>query len=124
MPQMFSKFRATAQPASQSAGRPPAAIEISPEGVLAAARPAARLAVAHRSLRKASSTPSCPFLPVRSFPVLKSQTCASLDAVTAAIRSTALDEVSPRTRAVHRNQLRYRRPRLRTRLRFHSCQAR
>ncbi len=38
MPLMFSKIRSVAE----AAGRPPAAIEIAPEGVLAAARPAAR----------------------------------------------------------------------------------
>jgi type IV pilus assembly protein PilM len=75
--------------ASRSTGRPPAAVEIAPEGVLAAALPA-------------SGPPVFAFTPLRAGVLVPSIDEANLrtsDAVAAAIRS-ALDQVSPRSRAV------------------------
>ena len=86
-------------PASQPSGRPPAAVEISPEGVLAAARPAARS-------RRARSEPAqdhvYAFVPLAAgalVPGIEEPNFREPEAVTAAIRS-ALEQVSPRTRAV------------------------
>jgi type IV pilus assembly protein PilM len=85
--------------ASQPSGRPPAAVEISPEGVLAAARPAARS-------RRARSEPAqdhvYAFVPLAAgalVPGIEEPNFREPEAVTAAIRS-ALEQVSPRTRAV------------------------
>lgn len=93
MPQMLNRVRSTAQ----TAGRPPAAIEIAPEGILAAARPASRK-------RSAESAQACvyAFVPLPAdalVPRIEEPNLRSPESVTAAIRS-ALDEVSPRTRAV------------------------
>ena len=95
MTQMFSKIRSVAQ----TAGRPPAAIEISPEGVLAAARPATRA-------RRDASEPAqgnvyafVPLSPGAIVPGIEEPNLRAPEAVTAAIRS-ALDEITPRTRAV------------------------
>ncbi len=95
MPQMFSKIRSVAQ----TAGRPPAAIEISPEGVLAAARPAARG-------RRHASEPAqgnvyafVPLSPGAIVPGIDEPNLRAPEAVATAIRS-ALDEISPRTRSV------------------------
>jgi type IV pilus assembly protein PilM len=92
---MFSRIRSVAQ----TAGRPPAAIEISPEGVLAAARPAARG-------RRDASEPAqgnvyafVPLSPGAIVPGIEEPNLRAPEAVTAAIRS-ALDEITPRTRAV------------------------
>ncbi|MGB8030045.1 MAG: hypothetical protein WCF30_10310 [Terracidiphilus sp.] len=92
---MFSKIRS----AAQTAGRPPAAIEIAPEGVLAAARPAARS-------RRGASEPAqgnvyafVPLPPGALVPGIEEPNLRAPETVTAAIRS-ALDEISPRTRAV------------------------
>ncbi len=92
---MFTRVRTASQPA----GRPPAAVEISPEGVLAAARPAAR------SRRGASESAHgfvyafAPLSPGALVPGIEEPNLRAPEAVAAAIRS-ALDEVSPRTRAV------------------------
>lgn len=95
MSQMFSKIRTVAH----TAGRPPAAIEIAPEGVLAAARPAIRA-------RRNASEPAqgnvyafVPLSPGAIVPGIEEPNLRAPEAVTAAIRS-ALDEISPRTRAV------------------------
>ena len=95
MATMFSKMRS----ASETAGRPPAAIEIAPEGVLAAARPTARA-------RRDASEPAqgnvyafVPLSPGAIVPGIEEPNLRAPEAVTAAIRS-ALDEISPRTRAV------------------------
>ncbi len=64
------------QLASQPSGRPPAAVEISPEGVLAAARPAARSRRARSEPARTMSTPSFPSPPARSFPASRSPTSA------------------------------------------------
>ena len=92
---MFSKIRSVAQ----TAGRPPAAIEISPEGVLAAARPAARG-------RRHASEPAqgnvyafVPLSPGAIVPGIDEPNLRAPEAVATAIRS-ALDEISPRTRSV------------------------
>jgi len=93
--QMFSKIRSVAE----TAGRPPAAIEIAPEGVLAAARPAARG-------RRGASEPAqgnvyayVPLSPGAIVPSIEEPNLRASESVIAAIRS-ALDEISPRTRAV------------------------
>lgn len=95
MAQMFSKIRSVAE----TAGRPPAAIEIAPEGVLAAARPAARG-------RRGASEPTqgnvyayVPLSPGAIVPSIEEPNLRASESVIAAIRS-ALDEISPRTRAV------------------------
>jgi type IV pilus assembly protein PilM len=84
---------------ASTAGRPPAAIEIAPEGVLAAARPVARG-------RRGASEPSqgnvyafVPLSPGAIVPGIEEPNLRAPESVTAAIRS-ALDEISPRTRAV------------------------
>ncbi len=71
-------------------GRPPAAVEVTPEGVLAAALPAL------------AATPVYAFTelpPDAVVPSIEGANLRNADVVTAAIR-TALDEVSPRKRAV------------------------
>ncbi len=95
MAPMFSKTRNV----TQTAGRPPAAIEIAPEGVLAAARPAARA-------RRDASEPAqgnvyafVPLSPGAIVPGIEEPNLRAPETVTAAIRS-ALDEISPRTRSV------------------------
>ena len=95
MATMFSKIRSVAE----TAGRPPVAIEISPEGVLAASRPVARG-------RRGASEPAqgnvyayVPLSPGAVVPGIDEPNLRAPEAVTAAIRS-ALDEISPRTRAV------------------------
>lgn len=75
---------------AQSGGRPPAAIEIAPEGVLAGALPAM------------SQTPAYAFEPLAPgslVPGIAEPNLRATDAVAAAIRA-ALAKVSPRTRAV------------------------
>lgn len=75
---------------TQSGGRPPVAVEIAPEGVLAASQPAA------------GSQPVYAYEPLASgaiVPGIGEPNLRAPEAVTSAIRS-ALDAVSPRTRAV------------------------
>jgi len=84
---------------SEAGGRPPAALEIAPEGVLAAARTAA---LSRRV--KSSSVQGLVYafapLPVGALvPGFEEPNLRSADAVVSAIRS-ALSEVSPRIRAV------------------------
>jgi len=92
---MFSKIRATPQPA----GRPPVAVEISPEGVLAAARPAARARRGASESAHAHVYAFVPLPPGAIVPGIEEPNLRAPEAVIAAIRS-ALDDVSPRTRAV------------------------
>jgi type IV pilus assembly protein PilM len=74
---------------AQSAGRPPAAVEVSPEGVLAAAVPAAGPPVfAFAALRAGAIVPG-----------IEEANLRAPDAVASAIRM-ALDQVAPRSRAV------------------------
>ncbi len=84
---------------SPPGGRPPAAVEISPDGVLAAARPTARS-------RHGRSEPAqghvYAFVPLPGgalVPGIEEPNLRPPEAVTEAIRS-ALEQVSPRTRAV------------------------
>jgi len=87
---MTSILDAAKQLKSQTEGRPPAAVEISPEGVLAAALPAS------------GETPLYAFEALPEgfvVPGVEGQNLRAADAVANAIR-TALDQVSPRTRAV------------------------
>ena len=101
----------------QAGGRPPAAVEISPEGVLAASRPASRkrgAESAHGNLHAFVPLPPGALVPGIEEPNLREP-----EAVAAAIRS-ALDEVSPRIARRHRRLARHAGPRLRPRLRFPS----
>jgi type IV pilus assembly protein PilM len=75
---------------SDTEGRPPAAVEISPEGVLAAALPAS------------GGSPVYAFEPLPEgfvVPGIEGQNVRAADVVAAAIR-TALEQVSPRSRAI------------------------
>ncbi len=81
----------------QAGGRPPAAVEISAEGVLAAARPASR-----KRGSEAAAGHVYAFVPLPAgalVPGIEEPNLREPEAVAAAIRS-ALDELSPRTRAV------------------------
>jgi type IV pilus assembly protein PilM len=93
MSAMFSKNPITAQ----TTGRPPAAIEISPEGVLAAARPATRRGASESALSNVYAF--VPLAPGAVVPGIDEATLRAPEVVAAAVRS-ALDEVSPRSRAV------------------------
>ena len=99
MASIFDKVsaRVKAPTRPQPGGRPPAAVEIAPEGVLAAARPATK---------RGAAEPGEPYvyayvpLPAGALvPGIEEPNLRAPEAVTAAIRS-ALGEVSPRTRAV------------------------
>jgi type IV pilus assembly protein PilM len=87
----------------QTGGRPSAAVEISPEGVLAAARPA----TGKRGSAEPGNAyvyafvplPAGALVPRLEEPGIEQPNLRAPEVVTAAIR-TALDEVSPRTRAV------------------------
>ncbi len=74
------------KPKTSSAGRPPAAVELSPEGVLAAALPGPVYAFA-------------PLPPGAIIPGIGEPNIRAAEEVSAAIRS-ALSQVSPRTRSV------------------------
>jgi type IV pilus assembly protein PilM len=91
---MFDKIRLSSEPS----GRPPAAIEIAPEGVLAAARPAVH---SRRGAIGQSQAHVYAFAPLPAgalVPGIEEPNLRAPEAVAQAIRS-ALDEVSPRTRA-------------------------
>jgi type IV pilus assembly protein PilM len=96
---MFSKIRASAQLSTQSVGRPPVAVEISPEGVLAAARPSARARRGASDTAQGNVFAFVPLSPGALIPGIEETNLRAPEAVTAAIRS-ALDEISPRSRAV------------------------
>jgi type IV pilus assembly protein PilM len=92
---MFNKIRTASPPG----GRPPAAVEISPEGVLAAARPAAH---SHNARSEPAQGYVYAFVPLPAgalVPGIEEPNFREPEAVTEAIRS-ALEQVSPRTRAV------------------------
>ena len=94
MPSILNRTKFTAN----TGGRPPAAVELSPEGVLAAALPAAR------SRRGAMAEKGCvyafaPLAPGALVPGLDEPNLRAPEAVASAIRS-ALSQVAPRTRAV------------------------
>ena len=99
MPQMFSKIRSTAQITTHSAGRPPVAVEISPEGVLAAGRPAARARRGATDSTQSSIYAFVPLPPGALIPGIEEPNLRAPESVAAAIRS-AIDEISPRSRAV------------------------
>jgi type IV pilus assembly protein PilM len=85
--------------ASQPGGRPPAAVELTPDGVLAAVRPSA---VAKRGASAADDAPVYAFaaLPAGALvPGIDEPNLRAPEVVVEAIR-TVLDQVSPRTRAV------------------------
>jgi type IV pilus assembly protein PilM len=80
--------------AANSSGRPPAAVEFSPEGVLAAALPAKR--------RRAAAGPVYAFAPLPEgalIPSVDAPNFRAPEAVASALRS-ALDQVAPRIHAV------------------------
>jgi type IV pilus assembly protein PilM len=82
---------------SNSSGRPPAAVELSPDGVLAAALPAARTRGA-----AADKGPVYAFAPLPEgalVPSIDAPNLCNPEAVAAALRTT-LEEVAPRTRHV------------------------
>ncbi len=84
--------------ATQTGGRPPAAVEIALEGVLAAAR----LATARRASNEPGESYAYAYVPLPAgalVPGIDETNLRAPEAVTAAIRS-ALGEVSPRSRAV------------------------
>lgn len=97
----MSRFRNVAE-LGASSGRPPAAVELSPEGVLAAALPAAR---ARRGASKADQgfvyafAPLAPGALVPSLDEPDKPNLRAPEAVAAAIRD-ALSQVAPRSRAV------------------------
>lgn len=84
---------------TQTGGRPPAAIEIAPEGVLAAARPATRSRRGATDSGQAHVFAFVPLPPGALVPGIEEPNLRAPEAVTAAIRS-ALDDVAPRKRAV------------------------
>ena len=96
---MFSKIRSTAQITTHSAGRPPVAVEISPEGVLAAGRPAARARRGATDSTQSSIYAFVPLPPGALIPGIEEPNLRAPESVAAAIRS-AIDEISPRSRAV------------------------
>jgi type IV pilus assembly protein PilM len=77
-------------PGTSPGGRPPAAVELSPEGVLAGALPGSGDAPVYAS---------APLPPGALIPGIGEPNIQAVDAVVEAIRS-ALNQVSPRTRAV------------------------
>jgi type IV pilus assembly protein PilM len=87
---------------NQSGGRPPVAVELSPEGVLAAALPAARSRRGASGAEKGCVYAFAPLAPGALVPGLDEPDKPNLrapEAVASAIRS-ALSQVAPRTRAV------------------------
>ena len=90
MNSIFKGARNAAKITTQPGGRPPAAVEISPDGVLAAATPAAGGAPVYAF---------APLPPGTLTPRLEGVNLQAPDAVAGAIRTT-LDQTSPRTRAV------------------------
>jgi len=87
---IFNKFRA----ASPLGGRPPTAVEIAPEGVLAARRSAGKSEPDHGHIYAFAALPAGALVPSIEEPNLRAP-----EDVVSAIRS-ALDQVSPRTRAI------------------------
>lgn len=90
MGSMFKKSAGKAKPG----GRPPVAVEITPEGVLAAARSGAKSDSGHGHVYAFAPLPAGALVTSIEEPNLRAP-----DVVTAAIRS-ALAEVAPRSRAV------------------------
>jgi type IV pilus assembly protein PilM len=98
VPTILRKMKSGAQPGAKSGGRPPAAIELTPDGVLAAVRPSA----GRQDKTGAGGTPVYAFAPLPAgalIPGIDEPNLRTPEAVTEAIR-TALGEVSPRSRAV------------------------
>jgi type IV pilus assembly protein PilM len=84
---------------NQFSGRPPAAIELSSEGVLAAALPAARPRRGASTADRGCVYAFAPLAPGALVPSLDEPNLRAPEAVASAIRS-ALDQVASRTRAV------------------------
>ena len=94
----MSWFRNVAE-LGASSGRPPAAVELSPEGVLAAALPAAGSRRSGSAAEKGCVYAFAPLPPGLLVPSLDEPNLREPGAVALAIR-LALSEVAPRTRAV------------------------
>ncbi|MGA2570264.1 MAG: hypothetical protein ABSF23_07060 [Terracidiphilus sp.] len=84
---------------AQAGGRPPAAIEITPEGVLAAARPSVRGRGGAAETGQTAVYAYVPFAAGALVPGIEEPNLRQPEAVSEAIRS-ALDQVAPRKRAV------------------------
>jgi type IV pilus assembly protein PilM len=87
---ILTKALSKSLPGAQPSGRPPAAVELSPEGVLAAALPGSGQAPVYAF----AALPQGALIPGIGEPNIR-----AAEAVSAAIR-TALGQVSPRTRSV------------------------
>ena len=94
----MSRFRNVVE-LGASSGRPPAAVELSPEGVLAAALPAAGSRRSGSAAEKGCVYAFAPLPPGLLVPSLDEPNLREPGAVALAIR-LALSEVAPRTRAV------------------------
>ena len=94
----MSRFRNVAE-LGASSGRPPAAVELSPEGVLAAGLPAAHSRRGSSAAEKGCVYAFVPLAPGALVPSLDEPNLRAPEAVASAIRS-ALSQVAPRTRAV------------------------
>jgi len=90
LPSFLNRSKFTANPG----GRPPTAVEIAPEGVLAARRSAGKSEPSHGHVYAFASLPAGALVPGIEEPNLRSP-----EDVASAIRS-ALAEISPRTRAI------------------------
>jgi type IV pilus assembly protein PilM len=95
LPSILNKAKLTAS----SGGRPPAAVELSPEGVLAAALPAARARRGATEARQESVYAFAPLPQGALVPAIDAPNFHAPEAVASALRS-ALSEVAPRTRAL------------------------
>lgn len=95
MVSILSKTRA----GSNSGGRPPAAIELSPEGVLAAALPGARARRSPSTAEQGCVYAFAPLAPGALLPSLDEPNLRAPEAVASAI-DAALAQVAPRVRAV------------------------
>ncbi|MGB0064288.1 MAG: hypothetical protein WBP85_07560, partial [Terracidiphilus sp.] len=90
MPSLLNKTKL----AANSSARPPVAVELSPEGVLAAALPAKRRGASANAVYAFAPLPEGALVPSLDAPNFRAP-----EAVASALRS-ALDQVSPRTRAI------------------------
>lgn len=90
MSSILNAAKTAAKTGTPGSGRPPAAVEITPEGVLAAAMPV----LGHTPVYAYSALPAGALAPA-----LEGANLRQPEAIAAAVRS-ALDEVSPRKRAV------------------------
>ncbi len=113
--QIVNSILSKAKLGSQPGARPPAAVELSPQGVLAAA------IAGRRASRRSMPLSRC--RPGALVPGIGEQNLRAPEVVANAMRA-ALGQVSPRTRAVTLVSARHRGPRLCTGLRFAARQGR